>query len=304
MGFWDSVGSFMFGGMGKQPDPNASKFTDQDYITNQIKSGIQGAQNRQAPQAGNTQIGPVAQGQASTIDQGRYNDWRTQQMNLAQQLGQVASGQQAGAGELAVQRQIQQGLAGQQAQARMARGGANPALAFRNGAAQSAALASTGAGMGQQAAMQDQANARAQLAGVLGQGAGQDIGIAQGNAQLQQQMNLQNLDAKNQAIFQQAQLNQSTSLANMQARLQTMGLNDQQIQAYMQQLLGMDQATLAARMQQEQASMNQQGFLGDLLSAGGTVGAALLGRPSGGGNGGGGGSQGQGDNLINPYKPY
>lgn len=278
MGFWSGLKNVVLGGMGRTPDPNASKLGDRDKITGLIDQGLQQYGGRAAPQAGNVQVGNVAQGTASQIDQSRYGDWRGQQMALAQQLGQVATGQQQGAGEMAVQRQIQQGLAGQQALARSARGG-NAALAMRGAAANSAGIGLAGAGEAQGAALQDQAAARAQLAGVLGQGAGQDIGVAQGNAQLQQQMNLANLDAKNQQIFQQAGLDQSTSLANMQAKLQTMGMNDAMIQSYMSQLLGMNTAELQARMAQEQAAMSQPGLLGGLLSAGGTIGAAYAGRP-------------------------
>lgn len=278
MGFLNGLRNVILGGMGKSPDPNASKLGDHSKIGGLIDQGLSTYGNRAAPQAGNIRVGDVAQGQASQIDQSRYGDWRGQQMALAQQLGQVASGQQQGAGELAVQRQIQQGLAGQQAMARSARGG-NAALAMRGAAANSAGIGLSGAGQAQGAALQDQSAARAQLGQVLGQGAGQDIGVAQGNAQLQQQMNLQNLDARNQQIFQQAGLDQSTSLANMQAKLQAMGMNDAMIQSYMQQLLGMNQAELQARMGQEQAAMAQPGILGGLLSAGGSIGAAYAGRP-------------------------
>lgn len=280
-----SIGNFLLGGLGQAPDPNASKFSDRDYIMQQIQNGLGSYANRQAPQAGRTMVGQVAQGTGSTIDQSRYNDWRNQQMALAQQLGAVASGQQQGAGELAVQRQVQQGLAGQQAMARMARGGGNAGMALRSAAGQSAGIGLSGAGQSQQAALQDQAQARALQAGVLGQGAGQDIGVAQGNAQLQQQMNLANLDAQNQRVFQQAGLDQSTSLANMQARLQTMGMNDEQIRAYMSNLLGMNAAELQARMGQEQAQMGQTGVLGDILSAAGSAAASGAGGAASSGGG-------------------
>lgn len=271
----------LLGGLGQTPDPNKSQYQDRDMIMGQITSGLAGAANRAAPQAGGVQVAPVAQGTAAQIDQGRYNEWRGRQMGLADQLGRVATGQEAGAGELAVQRQIQNGLAGQQATARMARGG-GAGMALRNMAAGAGALATTGAGLGQQAAMGDQAAARGQLAQVLGQGAGQDIGVAQGNASLSQQMNLANLDAKNQQIFQQAGLDQATSLANLQARLQTMGMNDAQIQAYMSALLGMNATELQARMAQEQAALGQKGILGDLMSGAGMIGAAYAGRPKAG----------------------
>ena len=280
LGPWGAAAGGLIGGAlgwfsgGEDDEEKKRAQAERDRISGMIDQGLEKYGDRAAPQANGVRVGDVAQGSAAQINQGRYGDWRGQQLALAQQLGRVSTGQQQGAGEMAVQRQIQQGLAGQQAMARSARGG-NAALAMRGAAANSAGIGLAGAGEAQGAALQDQAAARAQLAGVLGQGAGQDIGIAQGNAQLKQQMNLANLDAKNQQIFQQAGLDQSTSLANLQARLQTMGMNDAMIQSYMGQLLNLN----GAQVQQAiAAEANQQALTGGLLSAAGTIGAAYAGR--------------------------
>lgn len=235
---WQSA---LLGGMGQTPGPTQAG----SALMSQIQQGLGQYGNRAAPQAGGNPY----------IDPTGFNNWSNQQQSLANQLGAVASGQQQGAGELAVQRQIQQGLAGQQAMAHMARGGMNPAMALRNTAANSAGLAVSGAGQGQQAALQDQANARALQAQVLGQGAGNALQMGTSNAQL----------------------GQGQSLANLQAQLQTMGLNDQQIQAYMNNLLGLS----GQQTQQQLGQMQQPGLLGSLLSAGGSIIGGLSGLGGG-----------------------
>jgi hypothetical protein len=127
--------------------------------------------------------------------------FRRAQLQQMGQLQGIASGQQQGAGELAVQRQAQQALAAQQAQARMARGG-NAALAYRNAAGQSAAIGSSAAGAARQAALQDQMNAQGLLSGLSAQGRGADINVSGQNANLEQQANIQNagLAQQNQVI--------------------------------------------------------------------------------------------------------
>lgn len=101
-----------------------------------------------------------------------------------QQLGQlrgIASGQQQGAGELAVQRQSANAAAQQQALARMARGG-GAGLAYRNAANQTAANALSASGAGQQAALQDQQNAQGMLAQVGAAGRQGDFNVGSANA--------------------------------------------------------------------------------------------------------------------------
>jgi hypothetical protein len=222
MGFMD----FMFGGTGKTPGDyqQQSQFQDRGQIQNYIQSGMAGVNGRTAPQA--TQQSAFA----------------PMQMNQAQQLAAIASGQQKGAGELAAQRQVQTALAGQQAQARMARGG-NAALAMRNAATNQAGIGLSGAGMAQQAALQDQMNAHQLLTGALGQGRGQD---------------------------------QQMALANLDAQLRSRGMDDAQRIAYLQQLTGMNAAQLQAQMAAYGAGTQDKGMAGSLLAAGGQVlGAAL-----------------------------
>lgn len=144
--------------------PTPTQFQDREEMQRRLGQGFDQYTQQQAPQL---QMGD--------------DPFRRAQLAQMGQLQQVASGQQAGAGELAVQRQYANALAAQQAQARMARGG-NAALAYRNAANQSAALGSTAAGMGQQAALQDQANAQGMLGQVGAAGRGADINVANANA--------------------------------------------------------------------------------------------------------------------------
>ena len=223
---------------------------DPAYLREQVRRGIEGAQGRQAPQMTGAQIGGVR-----SMDTTQADQFRAQQMGLAGQLNRVASGQEQGAGELAVQRQAQRALSNVAGSATMARGGSaiNAARASARGAG---AIGLGAAGQAQQAAMGDQQSARAQLAGVLGQGREQDIGVAGAN-----------MSAENQRIFQQAGLDQATSLANMQARLQAIGMDDAAIQAYLSQLGALSAQDAAARTGREQ-------LVGGLLSQAGQLGAA------------------------------
>jgi hypothetical protein len=145
----------------------------------QFQRLFSGMSAQQAPQVQGTQL------------QMGNDPFRAAQLQQMRQLQGIASGQQQGAGELAAQRQIQNAMAAQQAQARMARGG-NAALAARNAANQTAALGLSGVGMGQQAAMQDQQAAQGQLANVGAVGRQGDFGVANANAGFAQNANLAN----------------------------------------------------------------------------------------------------------------
>lgn len=202
------------------------RYTEHGDIQRAIQAGLGRTANQAAPQ-----LDPVQQAQ-----------FRAMQMQQAQHLQGVASGQIQGAGELAVQRQMQQALAGQQAMAMAQRGG-NAGLAYRNAARNSAGIGLSGAGQGQLAAMQDQQGAQGQLMNALNQGRSSDLGLAGSNANLQQQQ---------------------------------YGLNNQAQLGYLGQYGNMNQAELAARMGQVQPSL-----AGPLISAGGAVLGAYVGGPAG-----------------------
>lgn len=147
------------------------------------------------------------------VDQGRADQFREREIALADQLAGVASGQQRGAGELAVGRQVQNALGQAYGSATMARGN-NAAGGARAAARAAGSIGLGGAGMAQEAALSDQSAARSQLAGVLGQGRGADLGVAGQNAAAQNAQNSQQVGY------------------DLQAR----GMNDQAIANYLAQL--------------------------------------------------------------------
>lgn len=228
------LGQVLFGGLNASLNPadyaKNTQYQDRDAIQGAINQGLGMANNRQAQQ----------------LDQRQSDYWRNMQQQQAGQLQKIASGQQQGAGELAVQRQIQNALAAQQAQARMARGG-NAALAYRDAAQQQAGVGLQGAGQAQQAALQDQQAAQGALANLTGQARGQDLGAAQ-----------QNLDSW----------------------LRTQGLNDAQRQAMLGAYGQMDATQLQAALAAMGAATSQQGMLGGLLNTAGQLGAAYFGSGS------------------------
>lgn len=252
--------------------PQNTQYQDRDKISGLIDRGFVGKHNitqMQAPQMQAAQAGPAAQMYGAQLNMG-IDPFRQGQLQQIGQLQGIASGQQQGAGELAAQRQIQQALAAQQSQARMARG-SNAALAYRNAANQSAALGSTGAGMGQQAAIQDQQNAHAALTGALGQGRGMDVNVAGQNAGFQQQAGLQNASFQQQTGLANAGFQQGANQANAGFQQQGQQLNSQNYLQLLQQLGNMD----ANQLQAQNAAGQNKGMAGPLLSAGGQIGAAV-----------------------------
>lgn len=194
----------------------------------------------QAPQVYGQQLDPSQMAQSRA---GAYG--------VANRLGGVASGQQMGAGEIALNRQLGQGTAQQMAAARMAHG-ANAALAYRNAQRNNADMRLQGAGMAAQARMQDQTAANQQLGQMYGQLYGQDAAIAGQNANLGQQ----------------------AALANQQAALQNRAL---QIQALGQQL-GWSQAQIDEQLKRGALEASDKGILSGLFSSGGGVAAAMSSR--------------------------
>lgn len=191
------------------------------------------------PQTGDYQRSYLQQmlGQsAPQMNDAQSNQGRAQQGQLANILMGVATGNQAGPGELAVQRQVGNAMAQQTAQASMARG-ADAALAARSAMRNQADIGVNGAGQAGIAQMQDKANAANQLASVLGTQRAQDIGVAQGN--------------------------------------QNAGLQQQQLQLGMlAQLLGVDQTALAQDLAKRKLGMQDQGMFPGLLQVGGQIASA------------------------------
>lgn len=220
-------------------DPTKARFEDRDYLSQQMRQGIESGPRR-APQA-----------QSAQLDQHAQSQWRDQQMAQANRLGAIAAGNQKGAGEMAVDRQMGQAAAQQQAMARMNRG-MTGASAARGAARNVAGLGVAGAGQSQMAALQDQQAANQMLGNVLAQGRGADIGIAGQNAQMQQQ----------------------NALANMNAQLQMMGMDDARRNAFLQQMMQMNQNEMAARMGQEATAAGIPSQSSQMMQAAGPIIAA------------------------------
>ena len=228
-------------------DPGNFQLQGGDMLRGYAQGQMQGAQGRAAPNIA-----------ASQLAGGPQDQVRMGQMALAGQLNRVATGQEAGAGELAINRQARQAAGQQFAAQNMARG-SNAATAARSAAGNLMDIGTNAAGMGREAALSDQASARGQLAGVYDSTRGMDLNFAGQNANLNQQANM----------------------ANQNASLQQRGMNDQYGLGMMGQYANMSQAELQARMQRAQMlqGASQGGMFGNLLQAGGTLGAAYLGRP-------------------------
>lgn len=255
MGTWGSIKNFLFGGDATEGMPTRPE--NADFMGNYIRTQLGGVQDRNAPMAQAAQLGPAAQ--LNPLD---HLAARGQQQSLSDRLNSIASGTAKGAGEMAVDRQVGQAQAAQQAAAQMARG-TNTALAMRNAARNTADIGLAGAGEAKMAAMNDQTQANQLLGGVLGQMRGQDIDVAGQNAGFQQQR-----------MLQQGGFQQQTNLANQQSQLAQTGMNDQASLGYLAQLLGVDQATLQADLAARQMKMGDKGIFPTLLQVGGQIGAA------------------------------
>ena len=244
------IGGGIYGYFAGGDDGNQGKqYTDRDQIHGAISQGLYGVDRRQAPQIGQQYIDPSQQAQ-----------FRQYQLDQANRLNAIASGQQMGAGEMATRRAAQQAYAQQVGMANMQRGGGAP-YAGLQAARNQVAIQGNAAGQAQQAALNDQAAANAQLTNALGQGRTADIGLA----------------------TQQAQMNQAQQLANADMQLRQMGLDDQTRLAYLQQLAQMNATELtgqnAAAVANQQ--MNNQ-LMGAGISAGGQILGAYLANRGGG----------------------
>lgn len=219
-----------------------------DMLRGYAQQQMMGAQGRTAPTVTAAQLAGGPQDQV-----------RAQQMGLLNRMAAVERGDQAGAGELAVNRQAATARGNQFGMAAMARG-ANAGMAARAGARALGDLGVNAAGMAQQAAAGDQAAARSAMIGLADSTRGQDLSFAGQNANLMQQ----------------------AGLANASNTLAQRGMNDQYGLGLMGQYANISDAELRARMARAgilQQQAQGSGFAGDLLQAGGTMGAAYLGRP-------------------------
>ena len=155
----------------------------------------------------------------ATIDQSQQGLSRDAQQNLLTQLAAQAQGQGPSLASEQLKQATNRNLAQQMAALASQRGG-NTSLAQR-GLSQQAALA--GQDVASQSALlraQEQLSAQQQLAGLSSQMRGQDIGLAQSQAELAQQAGLSGMNLRAQEAAQRAQLEQAARAAGYQGSIQ------------------------------------------------------------------------------------
>jgi hypothetical protein len=267
----DYTKNLLFGGDAtKSIDPRLQHY---DQATTQLGQMAQNAAGRVAPSAQAVNAGRVQLGAPSQLGTAQIDQSRGGMLGVANRLQGVATGQQAGAGELAVNRQLGQANAAQQAMARMARGPGS-ALAYRTAARNTMDNGLAGAGMAAQAQMADQQAANQQLGQAYGTLLGSDVTQAGQNAQLSQQAMLQQGAMDQQTTLANAQAGNATAIANLQAQLAQTGMNDQQQIQALGQMLGWDQATINAQLQRAQVAAGDKGILPGLIAGGAQIAGA------------------------------
>lgn len=212
------------------PDRNASQIAGYGDTRNRMLAGAAGAQGRQSAQTQAAQINMAPQGQ-----------FRDQQTALANALMAQSRGEGPSLAQMQLQRATDTNLANALAMAASQRGSQSLG-AGRNAAMQRAAMQQQAAADSGMLRLQEQQAAQNMLGQVLSGARGQDIGLAQG----------------------QAGLDQQTNLANLQADMQQRGMNDAMTQFYTGQGNQMDlaQAGLNVDLQKllTQRSMGQEGL--------------------------------------------
>lgn len=255
------LGTGQFKGQGV--DINGGAFTDtakQDALGGSFAQALAASQARQAGQVQGAQLGPAREIQGAVIDKSQQDQFRGQQMSLADALNQQAMGNGPSLAQSQLRQATEGNIANALAMAASQRGG-NPALAQRNAAMNVAAANQQAAAQSADLRAQEQMAARGQLGQVLSSGRGQDIGLAQGQAELNQGANLANQSAVNQFSITGAQLQQQANLANQQAALQQQAQNDAQARFYQGQQADMLDKQKAAQMALETLKVNQNSAL-------------------------------------------
>lgn len=254
-----AVGDWLFGKDAEQVplDRDDTQLAFRDTNRKWLREGYHSADDRDAPRAHSTSIGQMQTYGGANINRAPQAQFRQDQRQLVGQLQEQAAGRGPSVSGQQFQIGADANIAQQQALAAGARGGAVGTAARRASQQGTAGIqqAAQGAALGR---IQEQQNAINSLGGVLSGARGQDIGLATDQAGLSQQAGLANMGAQNARTMQQAELNQGVRLANLQAQLAQTGMNDAQQRAYMANLLGMDEAELNARMQQDALRVSQR----------------------------------------------
>lgn len=291
--------------LGRGPDPGKMPDVEAPAPVAALASGpsISSAPTVGGPQSfQGARIGSVADPRAALIEMGAQNQFRDQQMGLAQSLAQQAAGQGP---SLATQMHRQgQEAATSSAFAQMAsqRGGPN-AMGARSAMQNASQIAAQSSRDAANARIQEQLAAREQLAGVVNAGRAADINVATSQAQMQQEAQMAAYKGQLETAIAQGQIDQQTASQMFQAAQQK-AQQDAQLMMQFEQLkaqyagMGLDAARanqMAAieiqRMRQgaaagdmaaqSAASAQKQAMWGSVLGAAATVGGAAVGRPAG-----------------------
>jgi hypothetical protein len=232
----------------------------------------------QATNANAAMAGPAALSNHATINTANNMQDRAQQQALNSSLSGIANGTHSGLGQLQFQQNQAANIAAANAAAQSGRTGQNAQLVARNLQSNLANQNSAAGAQSAQLAMQEQAQARQELAGNLGTMAGTDANLATNQAGLQQQtalanqgalntqsqfnaanaqqVALQNANAANQMAATNAGYQQSANLANMGAANQQNQYNTSNAQQIA--LANQAAANAAAAQQAGLTQQNQQ----------------------------------------------
>lgn len=249
------LGQFKAGGV----DINDKAFTDttkSDALKAQFAAQLAASQGRKGPTMTAANVGSANQMQAAGVNMAPQAQFRTQQYQLAQALQDQANGKGPSLAQSQLQagtdRNIQQAMALQASQR-----GTNAGQGLRQVAQQTAQANQQQAQQSADLRMQEQMQARGQLGAVLDSGRGQDIGLAENQAGLQQQANQANMGAQNEMQLAQAQLQQQANANNQNASLQQTQLNDAQSQFFNKGISGVLDQQQAANMSLEKLKVDQ-----------------------------------------------
>lgn len=227
-----------FGAKADYPAFTAKTYHDPNYAQNKVNVGNRiGEIDHRGPyqKMDAATTGPTAQ-----IAKGPQDQFRGGQVGLVDALTRSANGDGPSLAQGQLQQATDQGIKQAMALAASARG-VNPAVAARMAADQASATQQNAAGQSAQLRLQEQQQARQQLAGVLDQSRGADIGLATSQAGLDQQ-----------GIMQNATFQQQANANNLQSGVQQQQQRDDLVQKYLSMGMSLDQANMQAEIQQKQ----------------------------------------------------
>lgn len=242
------------------------------------------ASRRSAPKSSAAQVGNANTMQAAQLDTGPQAEMRARQTAFLDQL----NAQLRGEGPSVAEQQMKRGLDANLAQAASlasVQRGVSGGLAQRQLGQQRAAASQQAAADASMLRAQEQLNAGGLMSQTLAGVRGQDLSLADAQAQLEQGARGANMAALNQYGLAQAGFNQQTGLANQQAQLAALAQNDAFRQFLMGQSDTINSQEMQARLALEQmriqgetgAADNRANFLGGLLQTLGQLGMTAAG---------------------------